>query len=196
MGDSGFRTLLLTAGIASFLPSPLQAQESWEMMFGLRQAVWELRGAVLLFDLYGTHQQLQIQRNRRQLTERGELFRPINENAADMITMVDPRGRRIYNSISYVTRDFSERKRAVEVSLLSEASFRCVVEDAPYGIYRAGIPGRFLRVNPALQRMLGYATGDQLLDARLDTAVFRNSGSISPRSLKISVLAASFAVAA
>lgn len=94
-------TLLLTVGIASFLPPLLQAQETWETLFGIRQAVWGLLGAVLLFDLYSIHQQLQIQRIRRQLAEREELFRLISENAADMIAVVDLQGRRIYNSISY-----------------------------------------------------------------------------------------------
>jgi PAS domain S-box-containing protein len=244
-------TLLLTAGIASFLPPLLQSQERWETLFTIRQAVWGLVGAVLLFDLYSIHQQLQIQRIRRQLAEREELFRLISENAADMIAVVDLQGRRIYNSISYervlgysaqelkqsfafeqihpddrgtvrkaeeearltgsgktveyrfrhkdggwrvlestasvirarkgeseklviVTRDITERKRAVEASLLSEASFRSVVEDAPYGIYRASTDGSLLRVNPALQRMLGYATAGELLNVRLDAAVFRN----------------------
>jgi len=244
-------TLLLTGGIASFLPPLLQAQENWETVFGIRQAVWGLVGAVLLFDIYSIHQQVQIQRIRRQLAEREELFRLISENAADMIAVVDLQGRRIYNSLSYekvlgysaeelkqsfafqqihpedretvqraeegarvtgsgktveyrfchkdgnwlilestvsviaapmgesdklviVTRDITERKRAVEASRLSEASFRSVVEDAPYGICRANLDGRFLRINPALQRMLGYATPDELLGVRLDAAVFRN----------------------
>jgi len=94
-------TLLLTGGIASFLPPLLQAQENWETVFGIRQAVWGLVGAVLLFDIYSIHQQVQIQRIRRQLAEREELFRLISENAADMIAVVDLQGRRIYNSLSY-----------------------------------------------------------------------------------------------
>jgi PAS domain S-box-containing protein len=246
-------TLLLTAGIASFLPSLMDAQENWETLFSIRQAVWGLLGAVLLFDVYSIHQQIQIQRIRRQLAEREELFRLISENAADMIAVVDIQGRRIYNSISYervlgysaeeikqsfafehihpddretvrnaeedarrtgsgktveyrfrhrdgswrilestasvirggksgsdklvtVARDITERKRAVEASLLSEASFRSVVENAPYGIYRASTHGDLLRVNPALQRMLGYTQPGELLGLRLDTAVFRNAG--------------------
>jgi PAS domain S-box-containing protein len=55
-----------------------------------------------------------------------------------------------------VNRDITERKRAEEALRRSEADFRSVVEDAPYGIYRATMTGRFLQVNPALQKMLGY----------------------------------------
>lgn len=62
-----------------------------------------------------------------------------------------------------VNRDISERKRAEEALRRSEAGFRSVVEDAPYGIYRASMTGLFLQVNPALQKMLGYELAEELL---------------------------------
>jgi two-component system cell cycle sensor histidine kinase/response regulator CckA len=74
-----------------------------------------------------------------------------------------------------VNRNITERKRAEEALWRSEASFRSVVEDAPYGIYRAKITGQFLQVNPALQRMLGYKSAQDLLDADLATQVFRHA---------------------
>jgi two-component system cell cycle sensor histidine kinase/response regulator CckA len=75
-----------------------------------------------------------------------------------------------------VNRDVTERKRAEEAVRRSEADFRSVVEDAPYGIYRASTTGRFLQVNPALQRMLGYELTDELLRRDLATDVFRHIG--------------------
>ncbi len=94
-------TLLLTIGIASFLPVLMHSQIEWEASLALRQAVWGLLGMVLLFDLYTIYQQLQIHRIRRQLTAKERLFRLITENAADMIAVVDTEGRRLYNSLSY-----------------------------------------------------------------------------------------------
>src|SRR6266849_1255568 len=73
-----------------------------------------------------------------------------------------------------VNRDISDRKRAWEALSLSEASFRSVIENAPYGIYRANASGMFLRVNPALQKMLGYATQEELSHANLATDIYRN----------------------
>jgi PAS domain S-box-containing protein len=72
-----------------------------------------------------------------------------------------------------VNRDISDRKNAVEALRLSEAGFRSVIEDAPYGIYSSTVGGRFLRVNPALQKMLGYKSKDELLAVGLVTEVFR-----------------------
>ena len=75
-----------------------------------------------------------------------------------------------------VNRDVSERKRAEEALRRSEIGFRSVVEDAPYGIYQTRADGRFLQVNPALQRMLGYERMDELLAKDLPSEIFRHSG--------------------
>jgi two-component system cell cycle sensor histidine kinase/response regulator CckA len=75
-----------------------------------------------------------------------------------------------------VNRDVSERKRAEEALRRSETGFKSVVEDAPYGIYRASTTGRFLQVNPALQKMLGYELTEELLTKNIPTDIFRHSG--------------------
>ena len=61
-----------------------------------------------------------------------------------------------------VNRDITERKSAQEALLLADADFKSVVEDAPYGIYRANSDGQLFRVNPALQKMLGYGSSAEL----------------------------------
>lgn len=75
-----------------------------------------------------------------------------------------------------VNRDTTERKRAEEALRRSEADFRSVVEDAPYGIYRASVAGQLLQVNPALRRMLGYEQEQELLRKDLATDVFLHKG--------------------
>ena len=94
-------TLLLTLGILSFsLPMLRQyASDFDELHLGV--AIRGLVGLVLLFDIYTIYQQVQIYRIRHQLVQREELFRLISENAADMIAVVDPNGRRLYNSPAY-----------------------------------------------------------------------------------------------
>jgi PAS domain S-box-containing protein len=75
-----------------------------------------------------------------------------------------------------VNRDVTERKKAEGALRRSEAGFRSVVEDAPYGIYRASTSGRFLQVNPALQKMLGYQLVEELLRRDLASEIFRHAG--------------------
>jgi PAS domain-containing protein len=83
-------TLLLTAGLASFL-----LREEVDSSSVLPQAVRGLVALVLIFNIYTLYQQLQINRMRRKLVEGEELFRLITENAADMIAVVDMEGHRI-----------------------------------------------------------------------------------------------------
>src|SRR6266478_3772362 len=92
-------TLLLTAGLASF--SYLFEQSEPHFSFYLHQTVRGLIALVILFDLYIIYQQLEIQRMRRQLNEREELYRLISENAEDLIAVIDADGRRIYTSPGY-----------------------------------------------------------------------------------------------
>ncbi|HXQ25410.1 MAG TPA: PAS domain S-box protein [Candidatus Acidoferrales bacterium] len=242
-------TLLLTAGLSSFIFAGFWSSDDNLARFSLPQAVRGLVGLVLIFDIYTIYQQLQIHRIRRQLVEQQELFRLVSENAADMLAVVDMEGRRLYNSLAYwkilgytseelkgssvleqvhpddrarvraaadearrtgigasleyrmhhkdgswrvlestssvihdskgqpeklviVNRDITERKRASEALRLSEASFRSVVENAPYGIVRAGPSGQLLRVNPALQKMLGYESQEELLRMNLATDLY------------------------
>jgi two-component system, cell cycle sensor histidine kinase and response regulator CckA len=72
-----------------------------------------------------------------------------------------------------VNRDITERKLAQEALRLADVGFRSVVEDAPYGIYRANSEGQLFRVNPALQKMLGYETSAELLKSNLELEIFR-----------------------
>ena len=75
-----------------------------------------------------------------------------------------------------VNRDITERKSAQEALRLADADFKSVVEDAPYGIYRANGEGQLFRVNPALQKMLGYENFSELLKANLELDVFELPG--------------------
>jgi two-component system cell cycle sensor histidine kinase/response regulator CckA len=96
-------TFVLTGGLVSFLV-PIRHVTGMETE-GIR-IVGAVRGLiclVLLFDVYVVYQQLQICRIRRQLIDREELFRLISENAADMIAVVDAKGKRLYNSPAYAS---------------------------------------------------------------------------------------------
>jgi PAS domain S-box-containing protein len=66
-----------------------------------------------------------------------------------------------------VIRDVSDRKAAEEALCQSEARYRSLIRHASYGIGRTSVDGRFLVVNPALARMLGYASEEELLAVRV-----------------------------
>ncbi len=94
-------TLVLTFGIFSLtFPSFHLPTDEWYTL-NLKEWVRGLAALVLLFDIYTVYQHLQLQRIRRQLVEREQLFHLITENAADMIAVIDRQGNRIYNSPAY-----------------------------------------------------------------------------------------------
>ena len=93
-------TLVLTTGIVSLTFSGHHLIRTSEWL-DLKEWVRGLACLVLLFDIYTVYQQLQLQRIRRELTERNQLFEVITENAADMIAVVDCAGNRLYNSPAY-----------------------------------------------------------------------------------------------
>jgi len=74
-----------------------------------------------------------------------------------------------------VNRNITERKIAQEALQRSEADFRSVVEDAPYGIYRASLTGQFLQTNPAMRKMLGYEAAQQLQGENLPTDISQHT---------------------
>jgi len=64
-----------------------------------------------------------------------------------------------------VVLDISERKRAEEALRVSEQRYRNIVENAPVGIFRSTMEGKFLAANPALAHMLGHDSPEDLLQA-------------------------------
>ncbi len=64
----------------------------------LSQWFWIPLGAIVILLLY---QQLRIYRIQREAKTKEELFQIVTENAADMIALVDVKGRRLYNSPAY-----------------------------------------------------------------------------------------------
>jgi PAS domain S-box-containing protein len=65
---------------------------------------------------------------------------------------------------SVIYRDISERRRAEE----SDTRFRVTFESAPVGIAHVGPDGRWLRVNEALCRILGYPANELTAKTILD----------------------------
>ena len=59
--------------------------------------------------------------------------------------------------------DVTARREAQEALRRAEASYRSIFEHAVEGIYRGTPEGRLLAANPALARMLGFGTAEELL---------------------------------
>ncbi len=70
-------------------------------------------------------------------------------------------------------RDITEHKRAEVAIRRSEAELRSFIERSPFGIFRSSIEqDHFLEVNPALVRMLGYSSAEELCSTKLSAEVY------------------------
>ena len=67
-----------------------------------------------------------------------------------------------------ISRDVTERKQAEEELLKSEAKYRSLVENAQEGIYQSTVG--YLTLNPALARMLGYDSPEEVMATITDIA--------------------------
>ncbi len=77
-------------------------------------------------------------------------------------------------AVQAVIRDIGARKHAEESLRRSEETYRTLVKHATHGIYLSDLQGRFLAVNPALVRILGYDSEQELLAADLAMDVYRD----------------------
>ncbi len=63
-----------------------------------------------------------------------------------------------------IVRDITERKRAEEALRESEERYRSIVENIAEGIFQTSLEGKFLSVNPALVRMFGYSSPEEMIE--------------------------------
>ncbi len=71
-----------------------------------------------------------------------------------------------------IIRDITERKRAETALQESEERFRSLFENATVGIYRTTPAGQILVANPALVKMLGYESQEELVKRNLEDQGF------------------------
>ncbi len=71
--------------------------------------------------------------------------------------------------VSTIARDISGSKRAEAALREAEEKYRAIFENSAEGIFQIRPDGRIVTVNPALARMLGYASPQQMLEEITDT---------------------------
>ncbi len=85
-------------------------------------------------------------------------FRAV-ELAISMLRQDEGRNLRVVGTVT----DVEERRRAEKALSEAEKKFRTIVENAAGGIYQVTPEGQFLSANPAMARILGYDSQDQIL---------------------------------
>ncbi|HEY9621005.1 MAG TPA: PAS domain S-box protein [Crinalium sp.] len=68
------------------------------------------------------------------------------------------------NSVIWVARDITQRKESEEALKRAEEKYRSIFENAAEGIFQTTPDGRYLSANPALIRMYGYSSAEEMID--------------------------------
>ena len=68
------------------------------------------------------------------------------------------------NCAIWVARNVTERKRVVDAMRAAEEKYRSIFENAAEGIFQITPEGRYLSANPALARMYGYESPEELME--------------------------------
>ena len=74
------------------------------------------------------------------------------------------------NSVIWVARDITHRKQSEEALRQAEMKYRGIFENAAEGIFQTTPEGRHLSANPALVRMYGYSSEEDLIGSITDIA--------------------------
>lgn len=75
----------------------------------------------------------------------------------------NPQG--ITESVVGTVYDISAHKAAESALVTAEDKFRSIFENSMTGLHQSTLDGRYLNVNPALARILGYASPEECLDS-------------------------------
>ena len=67
------------------------------------------------------------------------------------------------NCVIWVARNITERRRVMDAMRAAEEKYRSIFENAAEGIFQSTPDGRYLSVNPALARMYGYASPEEMM---------------------------------
>ena len=69
-----------------------------------------------------------------------------------------------------ITTDITDRKRVEDALRQSEERYRSIFENAVEGIFQTTLEGKYIAVNPALARMYGYDSPDDMIATVTDIA--------------------------
>jgi PAS domain S-box-containing protein len=87
---------------------------------------------------------------------------------------VEERTAELAHTVAALRAEVKERKQAEVALQASDLRYRSLFENAAEGIFLSAPEGRFLEVNPALVRMLGYDSADELLALHLPEDLYVN----------------------
>ena len=80
-----------------------------------------------------------------------------------------------FSAINHVIKRTLEQEKLRQRAVESENRYRTIVDQAISGFFQSSLDGKFLMVNPAMVKMLGYASSDELLKIDINKELYFDS---------------------
>jgi two-component system, cell cycle sensor histidine kinase and response regulator CckA len=135
---------------------------SWE---GMMKAIGSPERMLILKKPFDTIEVLQLA---HALTEKWSLLQSSRRNMEALESAVAERTRELGATNSQLVSEIAERVIAEKQSRQAEEKYRSIFENAAEGIFQNTAKGVLISANPALARMLGFDSPEELIRARTD----------------------------
>lgn len=100
------------------------------------------------------------------ITERKRAERSLEESKKELENRVALRTSELMNANSRLVFELKRRKQVEDLLRRAAERYKDLFDNSPIGIYRIDQDGRILMANPALIRMMGYASYDEFSSVR------------------------------
>lgn len=104
----------------------------------------------------------------RDVTERKQAAEELRMANDELEKRVDQRAAELVAINTVLQEEIAERKRADQASREADEKYRGIFENALYGIFQSSPNGRLISANPAMARLFGYESADELIAYRAE----------------------------
>lgn len=130
------------------------------------RVVWVRDDARIIEDSQG--RPMYLQGVMYDITERKNAEEELQKTHEELETRVRQRTTDLAQAVEELQKEIAERKRAEESLRKTEQRFRTIFENTVVGLYRTTPNGRILLANPALVKMMGYRSFEELAQLNLE----------------------------
>ena len=130
------------------------------------RVVWIRDDARIVEDANG--RPLYLQGVMYDITERKNAEKELQKAHDELETRVKQRTADLARAVEELQKEIAERKHAEESLRKAEERFRTIFENTVVGLYRTTPDGRILLANPALVKMMGYQSFEELAQLNLE----------------------------
>ncbi|WP_421659011.1 PAS domain S-box protein [Leptothermofonsia sp. ETS-13] len=105
---------------------------------------------------------------KNEIAQRKQVEAALQQAKDELETRVEKRTEELATTNAILQAEIVERRKTEEALQRAEAKYRSIFENAIEGIFQTTLDGRYLSANPALARIYGYSSAEELMASLTD----------------------------